>query len=55
MNALGVKMSSLQDIWPGQINHINIEYFDKEQKKQVRSVRIKANHSKEWHRIAQGD
>lgn len=52
MNALEVKMSSLQDIWPGQINHINVEYFDKEQKKQVRSVRLGANQAKQWYRLA---
>jgi hypothetical protein len=48
MNALGVKMSSLQDIWPSQINHINIEYLNSEHSKQVRSLRLSDNQAKEW-------
>lgn len=46
MRSLWVKMSSLQEIWPGQINHINIE-----QDKRVRSVRLSASKAREWQLI----
>jgi hypothetical protein len=47
MQDLWIKMSSLQEIWPQQINHINLE-----KGKKVTSVRLHSNAANQWHRLS---
>jgi hypothetical protein len=47
MQDLWIKMSSLQEIWPLQINHINLE-----KDKKVTSVRLNANIGNQWHKLS---
>ncbi|WNC67672.1 hypothetical protein RI845_14240 [Thalassotalea nanhaiensis] len=50
LTAVYVKMAALQDVWPGQINQINVEHSDiKAKSKKSRSVRI-SEHD-DWQRI----
>lgn len=50
ITAVYVKMAALQDVWPGQINQINVEHSDIEAKsKKSRSVRIADND--DWQKI----
>lgn len=51
INAVYVKMAALQDVWPGQINQINVEHNDiVEKSKKSRSVRISEN--EDWQKIS---
>ena len=47
MQDLWIKMSSLQEIWPLQINHINLE-----KDKKVTSVRLHASDANQWHKLS---
>jgi hypothetical protein len=47
MQDLWIKMSSLQEIWPQQINHINLE-----KDKKVTSVRLNASAANQWHKLS---
>ena len=50
LSSVYIKMGALQDVWPGQVNQINVEYTDIEAKsKKSRSVRIKEDD--DWQNI----
>ncbi|NMP14894.1 DUF6702 family protein [Thalassotalea sp. Y01] len=50
LSAIYIKMRALQDVWPGQINQINVEYSDQPTNgNKVRSVRV--SEDDDWQRI----
>ncbi|MBB1270800.1 DUF6702 family protein [Shewanella sp. SR44-3] len=50
MQDIWITMSTLQEIWPQQINHINLE-----KDKKVTSVRLNASGINQWHKLSFSD